>query len=817
VNAQYSCEFRGRVAALRALGDGSPGPHLNGIEYLEVDPQQRRLFVRFVHDLAVVPAMPLTAQNVEIRGGVRIRDPRVTGVAVAGHVLTVDVDTPGDFSPYVLRLVASPADDQPPAGIDPALAGVEFSFKAGCPSDFDCRTVPQCPTEPETSPALDYLARDYASFRRLMLDRLSTLLPGWRERSPADLLVTLVELIAFRGDELSYFQDAVTTEAYLGTARTRVSVRRHARLLDYPFHDGASARVWVAFETEPAADGTILRGSDPVTGLGGTAVTTAPPAADESPGGTQTFELLHPLTLYAAHGVMRFYTWSDEACCLPAGATRAFLRDDAPTRLRLRPGDVLVLEERLNPATGIAADADRTHRHPVRLTHVDPEAPLRADGTREAAPPRRDPLTEVPFVEIRWDAADALPFSLCLSTETVTDVARAVGNVGLADHGRTLPGPEILRPPTDGARRAWRPLLAETLHTPLTQQVRVRTRNGERLALVDPEAPATAAFAWDMADVRPAVALLEGHRRWTSRRDLIASDRFASEFVVETEDDGRAYIRFGDGVSGRRSPATTALHATYRLGAGRAGNVGADTITRLLTPVAGVLAVRNPLPARGGADPHPITQAKLYAPQAFRRQERAVTVEDYQAMAGRHPDVQHAVATRRWTGSWHTTFVTADRRGGRPVDVAFEGELTGFLERFRLAGHDIEIDPPRFVPLDVALDLCVAPDAFASDVKRRLLEQLGAGVSPRGVKGFFHPDNLTFGAPVRLSALLAHAMRVPGVVSVAPIRFQRLGRAAAGEIEAGVLPLGRLEIARLDNDPSAPEQGRLNLAVRGGA
>ena len=37
----------------------------------------------------------------------------------------------------------------------------------------------------------------------------------------------MVELLAFVGDYLSYQQDAIATEAYLGTARRRVSVRRH--------------------------------------------------------------------------------------------------------------------------------------------------------------------------------------------------------------------------------------------------------------------------------------------------------------------------------------------------------------------------------------------------------------------------------------------------------------------------------------------------------------------------------------------------------------------------------------------------------------
>src|SRR5207249_3177500 len=49
---------------------------------------------------------------------------------------------------------------------------------------------------------------------------------------------------------LSYYQDAVATEAYLHTARQRISVRRHARLVDYHMHEGCNARAWVCIETD---------------------------------------------------------------------------------------------------------------------------------------------------------------------------------------------------------------------------------------------------------------------------------------------------------------------------------------------------------------------------------------------------------------------------------------------------------------------------------------------------------------------------------------------------------------------------------------
>ena len=826
MSGQYLCQAPGRVDALRDAALASPPQLLNGIHYLEVAPGQRRLEVHFVHPLDLVPAVPLTVANVEIRGGVRVRDPQVTGVGWHDDVLRVDVATAGDFSRYVLRLVASAGVAAPPPGIDPALAQIEFSFKVDCPSDFDCRPDIACPPEPTSAPAIDYLARDYASFRRLLLDRLSALMPGWRERNPADLLVALAEAVAFRGDELSYFQDAVATEAYLGTARQRVSVRRHTRLLDYAFHDGCNARTWVAFEADAAADGLTLAGCDPTTGLGGTLLLTRVPGlptgidADSAQtaldAGAQAFELLQPITLYTAHNALRFHTWSDDECCLPQGAVQAFLRDDNANRLRLRAGDMLVFESLASTTTGEAADADRQQRHALRLTRVDPEAPLEG-GVRGVLPVRRDPVTAQAFVEIEWGQADALPFALCLSRRIgsvlFTEMAGACGNVALADHGRTAPRADTLTLLPGG--RVPRYPLDRTAVAPLSQQGRVRAVGSDTTTLVDTTASATSALQWEMADVRPAIDLRsEGdRRRWTTQRDLLASGSEATEFVVETENDGHAVLRFGDGINGRRPSDKDGLQTRLRTGNGAAGNIGAEAIGHVVAPIAGITRVRNPIAAQGGVDPQPLAQARLYAPQAFRRQERAVTAGDYAVMTEREPRVQRAVATRRWTGSWYTMFITVDRRGSDTIDPAFEADLRQFIERFRLAGHDVEIDAPGFVALDIALHVCTRRGYFTFDVERRLLDAFSANRLPSGETGFFHPDRFSFGQPVYLSALIAEAMRVPGVAYVTPTRFQRLGRNPAGEIDSGRIPMARLEIARLDNDPNAPENGRIRFDV----
>ena len=133
-----------------------------------------------------------------------------------------------------------------------------------------------------------------------------------------------------------------------------------------------------------------------------------------------------------------------------------------------------------------------------------------------------------------------------------------------------------------------------------------------------------------------------------------------------------------------------------------------------------------------------------------------------------------------------------------------------------MAGHDLEIDGPRFVPLEIELRVCVLPDYFRSDVKQALLARFTRGVRPDGQPGVFHPDQFSFGQPVYLSRIIAAAQETPGVRFVEPLVFQRQGDPQSNALDSGILPLGRLEIARLDNDPSFPERGVLTLTMEGG-
>lgn len=332
-----SCQEEQRREDVRAAS-------LYGLDYVEVtDQQQLTLNVFF---LGKAPAN-IEKGNVVLTGGRRIRDVQITSVRVQRQsdptlddYLEIRVNKAGDFSNYtisVVNAVNGQPTSQPMDGFDPRYSQVCFNFKASCPTDLDCKQPCTCPPPQRTQPDIDYLSKDYESFRQLILDRMALIMPAWTETHEPDLGIVLVELLAYVGDYLSYYQDAVATEAYLGTARQRISVRRHARLVDYLMHDGCNARAWVTLctDTDQMFDPTEIYFITPYPGAPVTTNRILTPANLVGVDAT-SYEVFEPLgwnggqniCIFAAHSKIYFYTWGDCECCLALGATSATLADE---------------------------------------------------------------------------------------------------------------------------------------------------------------------------------------------------------------------------------------------------------------------------------------------------------------------------------------------------------------------------------------------------------------------------------------------------------------------------------------------------------
>jgi hypothetical protein len=808
-------------------------PTLNGIDFLEVGGPigaGKQLLLTMLHDART---LSLSLSQIVITGGAA--DAQVNPVSVSPgtndspFVVTIELNQSGDFSPYTLRLIAQPGTDDPPDGIDPALSQVTFSFKAGCPTIGDCVSDGCCPPDLPPEPDINYLAKDYLGFRQVMLDRMAVLTSTWTETHEADIGVMLVELLAYVADHLSYQQDAVGTEAYIGTARSRISLRRHARLVDYRPSEGCNARAWIYMHLDPAAtDGPVI---PPLTQIY-PRVPGLPPTLDPSnprdipliPQLLQSapaFSTMSQATLYHEQNEIQFYTWSDTNCCLGPGSTQATLIGTLST---LKVGTVLIFEEVIGPETGDPDDANPANRWAVMLTEV--RTTDYKGGTLV------DPLNGTFITKICWASADALPFPLCISSTTdaehgqkaVPNVSVARGNMVPADQGLWIPAPENLgevptaviplavedtcacgsTSPVDSPRPYYYPQLA---NSPLT--FALPFDNSSASVFLNPP-------SFGLASPTPEISVTDDlSNPWPVLDDLLSLDENQKGCVVEIEYNGTVFLRFGDGQYGTAPPAGAIFQAYYRVGNGSIGNVGHDTLAHALTSVPGITLIRNPLAAAGGVDPETMQHIQQTAPFAFLTQLRAVTEDDYGTMAEQDPAIRAARGTLRWTGSWYTAFVSIESVAEN-LTPSLVKSTEKRLNLLRMMGTDLDAEAAWIVGLRIEMEVCVDSDHFQGDVEAAIEKLLITGNQCNGQPGMLNADNFTFGQTIYASPLVAAVQGVEGVSSVTLTVLQRMDDPSIDGAAQGWLTMGRLEIARCDNDPNRLDHGILTLHMDGG-
>ena len=549
----------------------------------------------------------------------------------------------------------------------------------------------------------------------------------------------------------------------------------------------------------------------------GTAITADAVQTDPALAAVAAFETTFPVQLDPANNELFLHVWGNEECCLNTGTTRVFLysvSNGVAVLPALSKGDYLLFEEVLGPLTGIAADADSSHRQIVRID-VDPLAttdPLLSNILVNGEPRTRQAADQsLPLLRVGWSAADKLTYPFCISKRLANgirfhNISVARGNLVLADHGLTTTESIPLDAPVPEGTR-FRPRLS---HGPLTMQIQPALVEYDSTSgrLDTPRTDLTG----NARQAEPAISLFArfptGTELWTPATDLLESSPFDSSFVAEVDDDERAVLRFGDDEYGRSIAGATAVEAVYRIGNGLAGNVGAESLAHVAPDslLPGITLVRNPLPAGNGAAPETIAEFQQWAPEAFRAvQYRAVTETDYTGAVKLLPQVRSAVAGFRWTGSWYTVFIgilptdpndlVMDSIGRVNLSPSLEQSVRSFLDGYRLTGYDMEIRPPQFLPLEIELLVCAAPGYFRSDVEQAVKAALSNQQLPDGTKGTFYPGNFVFGRPVYLSRIYAAVERVQGVDSLVVNKFRPFGQPDNAELTNGVIQVGPWQIA----------------------
>jgi hypothetical protein len=610
-------------------------PGLQGIELVAVDDTNAQLLVTFFRPITLpLESYLLQATSYTLTGGQRLfphiiraefPPPASSPPHSGSQQIRLTLDGLGDFSVYTLTVSG--------VDIDPFFSSRRLRFRLACDQEFDCRTVPPTPAPPPELPvAIDYLAKDYSSFRQALLDFLSTRAPAWTERNEADLGMMLLELFAYTADNLSYMQDRVANEAFLETATQRRSVAGHLQLLGYQMDEGASAHTWLQFQVN---DVQMLTTDFKVSNQ--------PKTATEP---VVVFEPLASVRLDPQYNAISIYTWGNQECCLPPSALGAALLGNYPN---LKAGDYLLIED------------DKGNSDVIRLI----SQPQIVDAPFATSPPGGK------ITMVQWSNATPLHFDYCASNVTVR------GNMVVATHGETVLDTIIVPP-----------VVPQRLRIPLPNAPLAHL-DPTTIALTAPvpaapTSPLASTFTQQAPRSLSTLQLQVGGVQWQQQSSLLDGAPNALVYRVEIDDQGSATVVFGQGETGSagqqfglQPPPNSTITASYRVGGGAVGNLGAATLVQLHPPGSAPLnwftSVTNPIAATGGRDFESSDHARRIGPATFKQPVVAVTNADYQSAAMKfagangNGSIQRANATFRWSGSWLSVTLGVDPSGAETL------------------------------------------------------------------------------------------------------------------------------------------------------
>ncbi len=789
---------------------------LNGIDYVLVEIEKindetvAKLTIRFFNN-HVLGALPTDAGNLNVKftitksaGSITNQykrpAPEIISPAVKSrNQLILLVAPAGDYSTYTLTF----HDEK----IDPFFSSIDFKFRPGCFNN-NCAPSFKKLTKPSENPKIDYLAKDFESFKHMMINAMKERIAGWEPTSEADFDVMLLELFSVAGDELSDFQDRVMNEAFFTNARKRVSLARHARLVDYHIHQGNQASGVLAVQVDENYTEMENEGSFYVKAA------------------IPDFIWFQTAAEYFFHkhlNQISIHTWSDSITALKAGATSADLKIDAGVSARIcekiNDGSIkrFLIREEISPATGKAAGRDIAKR---QILHLQKNAQVIID-----------PLTGSDVLRVHWEGTDALLNDYCTYIEcnrdasaTETDTSLFYGNLVDIFYGK--PSCDTFHPPLREGESAQDDALYYEIKT---------DNSGKEYVLCTLQNPLLYKNTPLGGEVPPrstlmlSVELGGAGEVWEERIDLINSDSNDTHFAVETDELGVSRLRFGNGANGAQLAENAIVKCYYQSGYGPDGNTGADSHVEIVKneelpkclheflPAfhpAPVESVRLPFSIDNGRAPEPAAEIIRKAPEAFKaRQLRAVTLNDYIKRAEELPEVFKAAARYGWSGSWRVVRVVVDPAGSLELSPAAYRKVYRHLNAVKLIGDDLEIRPPRFVPLRIKVSLCLKPEFWKEDIEFLLAQTFSDNYTDDGRLAFFHPDQWTFGQPLRASQIIGEIMKFPEVDHVILVEMKKRSHV---ESYSKIITVGAEEIILVKNDPSHAELGTITFDIRGG-
>jgi hypothetical protein len=270
--------------------------------------------------------------------------------------------------------------------------------------------------------------------------------------------------------------------------------------------------------------------------------------------------------------------------------------------------------------------------------------------------------------------------------------------------------------------------------------------------------------------------------RWHEVANFIQSDTLSRHYTL---DHTTGVLLFGDGKHGLVPPrGTNNIVSTYRMGGGPAGNAPRAAVVQVKSPLPGVAAVTNPIPADGGAVAETIPMVKERGPQTLKHRYRAVTCADLEWLARQAAGTRVARARclpnvnrdLRFAPGWVTLLIVPQGTAPKLVPSAeLIRQVEDYLEAHAFIGlaqqgqARVNVMGPGYLQVTVVAEVVPQDIDEAQRVKQRALTALDA---------FFHPltggpngTGWEFGRDVYASEV---SQVLQGVSGVSHVKFLQL-------------------------------------------
>jgi hypothetical protein len=237
---------------------------------------------------------------------------------------------------------------------------------------------------------------------------------------------------------------------------------------------------------------------------------------------------------------------------------------------------------------------------------------------------------------------------------------------------------------------------------------------------------------------------------------------------------------------GKTVKANTTLFVRYRVGGGLSSNVGVNAITQVGNTnfyvngpsnninqnVINSLSVRNVTASIGGANQPSIEEARNMVSFNFAAQNRAVTVNDYNALVKRMPGKFGSPAKVSITekdNKINIEILSYDESGKltQQVSNTLKQNIANYLSNYRMINDYISVNVAKVIDLEYDISVVIESSENQGQIITRIIDVVNNAMSP-AVRDL--------GENVYISEMRKDIQNVPGVVSLTSIEaFNKVG------------------------------------------